>query len=588
MATQGYPLDWSSVLSGDGRVHGAVGVADGLRPDRRSLAFGGSSGGCGGGESQCGCNGESGCGGSCAGRTQAVDPIAPAGAPEGRADAPGYVSAELSPTTHPAPHQSAHFTLDNWRGPASAKSSTLHMGRPGSQLARRPRFADISRARVFGDRLLSDILESRPTRAPTILSIGSSIPETSASRSSSASRVRAVSGEPSDSGRRPVFGESSGCCDNGTITVGRGSYNELSNKCSIFLGSIANYFRAGLAEDIEANVDSCFAAVSSEEQVFRDFLPEWFASMSGMRPSDLSNFKVGQPEQAYGGLFWGNYYRRATQYALCTLYGAADCVDLLSGFFATPCRSSASVLRETIEDRAYRVDIDPNFDDIPGWCRNTEVEISVDAAGQVRASRVFDGQIWGITPNKVVHLCNAWEVNAMLADYYFHWASRLHAKALREGSYWDYWVGMLCARCGLAEIVELAGIICHETHHMMGSYFHCHSLLGRQRYFCCQFGLEFLFRNFMWAEHGLPRAHLVDIARDESDTYGSGDNATERFASNDSWSQTLLGGGSCVGMTVGSVHDSLLDIRHRFTLSTTIPKDCTYGSNSTESWVVND
>lgn len=41
-------------------------------------------------------------------------------------------------------------------------------------------------------------------------------------------------------------------------------------------------------------------------------------------------------------------------------------------------------------------------------------------------------------------------------------------------------------------------------------------------------------------------------------------------------------------MTVEADHDNRFGLRHRFTLSTSIPKDCTYGSNSNGFWVLND
>jgi hypothetical protein len=90
---------------------------------------------------------------------------------------------------------------------------------------------------------------------------------------------------------------------------------------------------------------------------------------------------------------------------------------------------------------------------------------------------------------------------AAIADYMFWWAHRLHSMALEtnESRYKD--VGLLAAKCGLAQIVQLASLIVHEFGHLAGelSAYHC-----THDEACNQYIAQYTFQHAVRALLGVP------------------------------------------------------------------------------------
>jgi hypothetical protein len=92
---------------------------------------------------------------------------------------------------------------------------------------------------------------------------------------------------------------------------------------------------------------------------------------------------------------------------------------------------------------------------------------------------------------------------AAVADYMFWWARRLHGMALETGesNYKD--IGILAARCGLAQVVKIAAVIVHEIGHHAGPFsaWHCNESYEQA---CNQYIAEYTFQHAVMALLGLP------------------------------------------------------------------------------------
>lgn len=270
------------------------------------------------------------------------------------------------------------------------------------------------------------------------------------------------------------------------------------------------------------------------------------------------------------GLFWADgwgYYHGFLLHAIRTVYGYRAVVDKDDlATFATTCKMSGSKIAELeAEGKVW-------LRSRNGWCTNDPTLVSVDA--NAWPSAVFpDGGVGALGVNVIheaftsggkVRLCaNAVKWRAAAADYYLWWAWRLYDYALylREldplSEWWRYYyVGEMCARCAMTEIVNVAGLLVHELGHKFGNSYHCvdssdeavaggiiggfvgslagHILLGplgagwdllafaggiaagifvggsvlaTGQQACCQYVLGYAFQSALEAKLGLPWAH---------------------------------------------------------------------------------
>lgn len=355
---------------------------------------------------------------------------------------------------------------------------------------------------------------------------------------------------------------------------------KLRNVCIVSLGTNWQYGQ------MSARVPPCYAPDTPQMDMLEMFLPWWLARL------DLTDAAVdglvGEPSLPFGGLFWPQgYFRQAVKWALRTLSGFADSLDVFPSVFADRCDTSPSELKAAIRGHnMWTIDLDPAMAYVPLGCGQDSISLRVtdglgaDAGlerGQVIASRDWGGVGLAWNGTRRVHLCSGWQAEAALADYYLWQAHRLHSWANEgDGDIWDLWMGMMCARAALSEIVELAAIILHEwSHSTAKTWGHCHSLIGRG-YNCCMFGLEFVFRHFVWAKLGLAPGHLAQYeTADQRRQFYSRDTPSDR-----DWQKTLkpASNTSCAGMTLKGEHCSRFDPDHTVKLSSGWPMDCAESS----------
>ena len=224
------------------------------------------------------------------------------------------------------------------------------------------------------------------------------------------------------------------------------------------------------------------------------------------------------------GLFWPEgYFHNASILSLLLLHRYADLAEAPAQF-AEACDFSAAGLRNDMESGRFGVLM--FAPPVCGWRDVTDdgfftgpvFEIDVDTWGKVRPRRTYHGASgWALLQN--VHVCAAMKMEAALADYYLWWAQRLFSyvmDGLSQRPLWDLYMAIACVRCGIAELFELGALIVHEYAHLFGgSLWHCSN--NRGTYSCCQFAIEFVYRNRASALLGLPIPHMAGGRRRDDD-----------------------------------------------------------------------
>lgn len=340
------------------------------------------------------------------------------------------------------------------------------------------------------------------------------------------------------------------CGSGGSITPDE--LPTLANQCALSLGD--NWFGV----ELRAEVPAGYVGTRPKSEMKQAFIPEWMAMCAPAGESDwaMANRCIDFTSRDQPGLFWSDghgYYHRALMHAVLTMYGYREVATSWTRM-ANTCEMDADWIRRHVENRS-------------GWigtksfaCNSWAPQLTVDARGQVILSRPYpvDGTTTAISWPRVNLCARFYKGEAALADYYFWWTHRLYSYYMDgEGTQIHWLVGLLCARCALAEIVEIGAVILHESAHRSGSFYHCRpsaggSLLGHfvgafllalnphlgHYYYeshlgdmtdgkqdCCQWGLEMGFRVRLTAALGLPPSH------DSAGEYLAGYHQRTRFNS---------------------------------------------------------
>lgn len=307
----------------------------------------------------------------------------------------------------------------------------------------------------------------------------------------------------------------------------------LADRCWISLGDDP------YGVELRAYVPSDYVPTRSRTDMKRAFLPEWVARCTPTGTEwAMADRCIDYDSDPVPGLYWHDglgFYHGALMHAVLTLYGYAGKATSWTRM-AESCKLDADKIEERIETKRRWIRSKS------GFCPDHSGTLTIDGRGQVWAAKEDAG--WNAFGFDRVYLCAKWyKVEAALADYYLWWAHRLYSWCMDgHGTLRDYWIGAMCARAALAEIVEIAADILHELGHVEGSLYHCAAtadevvlgldaddltwLLGSlggfwglliawlspstsgEAHDCCQYGLDMHFRVRMWAELGLPRAHL--------------------------------------------------------------------------------
>jgi hypothetical protein len=208
---------------------------------------------------------------------------------------------------------------------------------------------------------------------------------------------------------------------------------------------------------------------------------------------------------AIPGLFWTeDYLNGALVMAVQTAYAFAPLLALMAPeAVAAGGYRGSELVREFISGTPSAVTGVKNRLEIRDgiYLFPNQGGITIYESGQVElVSRTGPQAMWWL--NSFL-LYQGMRDKAALADYMFWWAHRLHGMSVEtgDGHYKD--MGILAAKCGLAQVVKLAAIIVHEIGHFDGwnSAWHCAPDVG-----CNQYIAEFTFENAVRALLGLPGA----------------------------------------------------------------------------------
>lgn len=393
------------------------------------------------------------------------------------------------------------------------------------------------------------------------------------------------------------------------LTVSSCDVALLRNVCSIDLGPDPTMNSVpGRGGRLVASVPLDFEPTSSHNFFLSMMLPRWWNKISDF-DEDVWQIATGvfmpsslpRKEWLNQGLYWqteDGFLFRAIRYALATLYGWAFTCEEIS-VFRDGCMIDKDWIRAQMRDE-WRVDVD----DI---CSYDLDKIRVEGMGRLALHRTWRGDFIGITPMGASTLNDGVHLNAALADYYFWWAHRLLDFVLAGKSAQpsgDLWVAMCCARAGLAEIVEISGLLMHEISHWAGWPATVYECVGLE---CCHFQLDWLHKFRVTADCGLPLAMYPDMAEDEHVDPAGGDwhhidyydrqkstfpvdstgTVRERFdfSYTDTWSFTYSFAadydcGRDGGSSMTGVHSHWSDYDHGLKVTWNYPQECAEGSSS--------
>lgn len=261
----------------------------------------------------------------------------------------------------------------------------------------------------------------------------------------------------------------------------------LGDICEINLAPSAT---SGVGALLHARVPVGWEPTRSKGEMKEAYLADWLDRCVPGGAADWSSANRAlhfDEDDVAPGLFWTDgwgYYHGFLLHAIRTVYGYRAVVDKDDlATFATTCKMSGSKIAELeAEGKVWLRSREM-------WCTNDPTLVSVDV--NAWPSAVFPEDGVGALGVKVIHeaftsggkvrLCaNAVKWRAALADYYLWWAWRLYDYALYLRDLdpfgdWKlyYYMGSMCARCAMAEIVNVAGLLVHELGHKFGNSYHC-------------------------------------------------------------------------------------------------------------------
>jgi hypothetical protein len=375
----------------------------------------------------------------------------------------------------------------------------------------------------------------------------------------------------------------------------------LEHVCTISLGP----WRGGPYDPLQATLPCDFVATESRDDMLQHFLPGWCDHISDWDSDwetayavlDLPAFsEVGWWTNP--GLYWPNsegFIFRALRYAIVTLYACARYVDDWPEF-AKACGTTSSRLRKRIETGDWNVRLDK-------MCDTSQCNLLIDSGGRMgfppnanNTANVLRANEWwivgeykGISVTKTTGLNDGLHTQAAVADYHFWWAHRLHDYALGGNvGFLDalryYYVGAMCARAALTEIVDIAGLLLHEITHTMGTpedAYEC--TVNGEAIRCCRYMLSWLFRHRLMAEFGLPLSRAAGCEQIEVfPRTPSGDFRSQfDFDGDEPWSYwyqfTPTTVGECNASFLRGEHCNLLVPAHGLVAEWLYPKRCADG-----------
>lgn len=253
---------------------------------------------------------------------------------------------------------------------------------------------------------------------------------------------------------------------------------------------------------LTASLPLNYEASTSKDEMLSEYLPAFWDELPlswEQAHANVSN-RWNQPLQV--GLFWDDgwgFMHRAMLYAMQVLHQHADQArdDTGSGYS----KFDADELRNQIA--AGTLPLYVTSDQLLTTSQGSR-EVVISPLGHV--SMDVSGISYYAVTLEVIEIPVVMQIFAGIADYYFWWAHRLHSSARETGNLEHWWVGLLCARAALSEIVQMAAIITHEwTHMTTGSGFHCNDLLDKE-FGCIEWMIQGTFMFGTWAKLALPRS----------------------------------------------------------------------------------
>lgn len=268
-----------------------------------------------------------------------------------------------------------------------------------------------------------------------------------------------------------------------SATVKPDDIRQLKTICRINLGPSALWGR-----DLSLSIPSSYEATRSRGEMKAAYLPEWLDLCAPAGASDWAQANRGlkYSSEKHPGLFWTSelgYYHGFLLHAMRTVYGCRGVLGQSTftsalGLYLDQCRIGPSDIR-SLENEGKTWLVSRSL-----FCDSEHTWIQVDSQGYV--------QIQGGTGGLATHTAFAsmgrvWlcarqnKYRAALADYYLWWAWRAYSRAMdmkdrgERPAEWRFvwYVGLMCAKCAMAEIVATASLLVHELGHVFGNSYHC-------------------------------------------------------------------------------------------------------------------
>ena len=347
----------------------------------------------------------------------------------------------------------------------------------------------------------------------------------------------------------------------------------------------------------------------SQDELFETLLPEWSNQLAITEDECASSTPdVDVATFDSEGLFWpqlGSWgpFEHTTRLALQTIYAYAWALGEAPADFQNQCGSSLEWVRDKVLSIKFKLEsASPNC--ALDWLHDFGHEV-VDERGAVEVHRMASWLL-GVPPENTynaynaitsgIRICNRARPPSIAADHYFH-AARVLLKWGRDfgHSEWHVFMAVLCARAGLAEIVDLAGLLMHEIHHQ-DNLCHCGPIRGNGN-LCCHEALRRHFVTYLTAELGLPEVSMTTDTtgwQEEGPGNSPGGIVVSDFRwAKDDWHYNSWSGSSddyfwcagtedenCTDASFRADHCGLLRQRHHVGTTWTIPDKCARDMNT--------